>query len=208
MKVGILTIGDEILIGQIVDTNSAWMGNKLNEIGAEIGEIRSVPDTEEGIIKGVDDLLKKYTYILCTGGLGPTKDDITKKTLASYFESDLVFHDPTYNRIKKLFEKWGRSMTVEHKAQCYMPSKSTLLYNKMGTAPGMLFEKEGKYLVSMPGVPHEMKYLMEHEVLPKIKEHKDVSPIYHKTIMTIGEGESRIAKRINPIVEQLPENIS
>ena len=174
MKVHIITVGDEILIGQIVDTNSAWMARQLNNVGAQVVQISSVADTEKGINEGLNAALQDADVVLMTGGLGPTKDDITKKTLAHYFGAKMVFHQPTYDRILKLFERWGRSSTPAHREQCYMPDNAELLHNKMGTAPGMWFEEDGKVLVSMPGVPYEMKYLMEHEVLPKLKEQNSI----------------------------------
>ena len=207
MKVAILTIGDEILIGQIVDTNSAWLGNELNKIGAEIGEIRSVPDSEEGIRKAVDELTKEFDVVLCTGGLGPTKDDITKKVLAEFFQTEMYFHQATHSRIKEIFKKFNKELTEAHQAQCYMPRSAEILINKMGTAPGMWFEKEHKVLVSMPGVPHEMKYLMEEEVLPRLSRREDIEQIVHKTILTIGEGESILAEQLESVIDSFPENI-
>ncbi len=207
MKIQILTIGDEILIGQIVDTNSAWMGQQLNANGGQIIEISSLSDTHTSIVNGLDNALQQADVVLMTGGLGPTKDDITKKAIADYFGVDMVFHQGTYDRIKRFFDKWGRSMTQAHHDQCYMPANALLLKNKMGTAPGMWFEKEGKVIISMPGVPYEMKYLMEHEVIPRLKERFIALPIAHRTILTIGEGESRIAKKINSVAEELPDFI-
>lgn len=206
MNVHIITIGDEILIGQIVDTNSAWMAQQLNLIGADVQEISSVNDTESGILKGLESA-KPADVVLITGGLGPTKDDITKKVLANYFGSELVFHQPTWNRIEKMFQKWGRDTTPAHRQQCFMPETAKILFNKMGSAPGMWFESEGRVYVSMPGVPYEMKYLMEFEVLPKLKAKFPGKPIAHRTILTVGEGESRIARRIEKIEENLPEHI-
>ncbi|GAB5552681.1 MAG: competence/damage-inducible protein A [Saprospiraceae bacterium] len=207
MKVNLLTIGDEILIGQIVDTNSAWMAKQLNLIGAEVNYIYTIGDTEKDILSAIDQSFEHADVVLMTGGLGPTKDDITKKTIAQYFQVPLEFDQGTYDRILKLFERWGRSTTEAHRLQCYMPANATLLFNKMGTAPGMWFEKEGKVLVSMPGVPYEMKYLMEKAVIPKLQLQFPGSPIAHRTILTVGEGESRIADRINDFEEALPSNI-
>jgi len=207
MKVHILTIGDEILIGQIVDTNSAWMGQQLNLQGAEVVEITTLSDTRESILEGFEKAEKNADVILLTGGLGPTKDDITKKVMAEHFGTGMVFHDETWERIAKMFAKWGRSTTDAHRNQCFMPQNADILLNKMGTAPGMWFEEKGKVYVSMPGVPYEMKYLMENEVLPRLKETFPAEPISHRTILTIGEGESRIAKRIEDFEENLPENI-
>ena len=204
MKVHILTIGDEILIGQIVDTNAAWMSRRLNLQGAQVTGKSSVGDDLEDIQEGLRNALAKADAVLITGGLGPTKDDITKKALADFFGVDLVFHEATWERIQKLFENWGRSTTPAHRQQCFMPANAQLLHNKMGTAPGMWFEHEGKVVVSMPGIPYEMEYLMQHEVLPRLAGHFPGRPIAHRTILTVGEGESRIAARIEAFEEQLP----
>ncbi|MEM9545123.1 MAG: competence/damage-inducible protein A [Bacteroidota bacterium] len=206
-KAVILTIGDELLIGQTIDTNSAWMGEKLNELGVEVVEKIAVSDSKEGIVSGLDRGIEKADVILITGGLGPTKDDITKKVMAEYFGMGMRFDEPTYERILRLFERWGRSTTAEHREQCFMPDGAKLLSNKMGTAPGMLFEHDGKILVSMPGVPYEMKYIMEHSVLPMIKDASTDQSIVHHTILTAGEGESRIARKIDSVVSRLPEYI-
>ncbi len=207
MEAILLTIGDEILIGQIIDTNSAWMAEQLNLQGIRVREILSVSDTHEAITKGLQDALKQADLVLMTGGLGPTKDDITKKTLAEFFGVEMNFHVETYDRILRLFERWGREPTPAHREQCYMPANAIIMKNKMGTAPGMWMEQDGKVVVSMPGVPYEMKYLMEKEVLPRVKSHFPGKPIGHRTVLTIGEGESRIAARIADFEEELPENI-
>lgn len=207
MKVHILTIGDEILIGQIIDTNSAWMAQQLNLQGAEVVEITTVSDTREGILKGLESAEANADVILMTGGLGPTKDDITKKVIAEHFGTGMEFHEQTHERLTRLFERWGRSMTSAHREQCYMPQNATILTNKMGTAPGMWFSEKGKVYASMPGVPYEMKYLMENEILPKLKEAFPAMPISHRTVLTVGEGESRIADRISDFADNLPENI-
>lgn len=207
MNVSIITIGDEILIGQTIDTNSAWMGQQLNAIGAHVIDTLSIGDELPAIVQSLDNKLQSADVVLMTGGLGPTKDDVTKKAICEFFGVDMVFHQPTYDRILKLFEKWGRSSTEAHRLQCYMPANAELLYNKMGTAPGMWFEKDGKVLVSMPGVPYEMKYLMEHRVIPKLIETFPGQPIVHRTIQTVGEGESRIAARLEDIESNLPDHI-
>ncbi|MEL6924319.1 MAG: competence/damage-inducible protein A [Bacteroidota bacterium] len=207
MNVSIITIGDEILIGQIIDTNSAWMGQQLNLAGLKIKAIHSIGDGREDIVDHLAKAQKESDIILITGGLGPTKDDITKKTMADYFGVEMVFHEATWDRIQRMFKRWGRSTTPAHKEQCYMPANAQLLHNKMGTAPGMWFEYEGKVFVSMPGVPYEMKYLMAHEVLPRLREHFPGQPISHRTILTVGEGESKIASRIADFEEGLPANI-
>ncbi len=207
MIVSIITIGDEILIGQTIDTNSAWMGMKLNEIGAQVRQILSIGDELPEIVQSLERCLAQSDVVLLTGGLGPTKDDVTKKALCEFFDVDMKFHQPTYDRILKLFEKWGRSSTEAHRQQCYMPSNAELLYNKMGTAPGMWFEKDGKVLVSMPGVPYEMQYLMGKHVIPKLMGTFPGQPIVHRTIQTVGEGESRIAARLEDIESTLPPYI-
>ena len=157
--------------------------------------------------KGLRSALERADLVLITGGLGPTKDDITKKALADFFKVEMIFHEPTWKRILHFFERFGRTTTPAHKEQCYMPANAQILTNKMGTAPGMWMEKEGKVVVSMPGVPYEMKYLMPHEVLPKIKENFSTTPITHRTILTVGEGESRIAAKIEDFENNLPENV-
>lgn len=207
MNVHIITIGDEILIGQIIDTNSAWMAQQLNLVGAQVVGITTVSDTHDAIIEGLTNASKGADVILMTGGLGPTKDDITKKTLAEYFNTDFIFHQETWDRIERLFAKWGRKTTEAHREQCFMPGNATILKNKMGTAPGMWFDENGKIYVSMPGVPYEMKYLMEYEVIPNLRLKFPGKPIAHRTILTVGEGESRLAKRIEPFENSLPKNL-
>lgn len=206
MKVQIITIGDEILIGQIVDTNSAWMAKQLNRQGAEVVEIMSVSDTREGIISGLDSA-KGVNVVLITGGLGSTKDDITKKVLAEYFGTGMVFNEPTWQHINELFTKWGRLPTDAHRNQCFMPQNAKILTNKMGTAPGMYFQENGKVYISMPGVPYEMKYLMENEVLPCLKKAFPMEMIVHKTILTVGKGESLVATMLEEIEDALPPHI-
>ena len=207
MKVNIITIGDEILIGQTIDTNSAWMGQYLNEMGAQIHSILSIRDELEEIKEAIQRSFESADVVLMTGGLGPTKDDVTKKAIADYFNVEMTFHQPTYDRILRLFEKWGRKSTEAHRLQCFMPANADLLHNKMGTAPGMWFDYNGKVLVSMPGVPYEMKYLVENQVAKRLVKQFPLSPIVHKVIQTVGEGESRIAKRIEHIEEGLPPHI-
>ncbi len=207
MKVYLITIGDELLIGQTVDTNSAWMGRLLNLHGARIVESLTVGDEEGPILAALNRAEAQADVVLLTGGLGPTKDDVTKKVLCTFFQDHMHFDEPTFERITKLFERWGRSMTPAHREQCFMPSRAELLHNKMGTAPGMWFEQNETVFVSMPGVPYEMEYLMEHEVVPKLKAKFPGEPIAHRTILTVGEGESRIARRLEEFEESLPPYI-
>ena len=207
MQVSILTVGDEILIGQIVDTNSAWMGQQLNLAGASVRRILSVGDELEAIRKGLDQTLEAADIVLMTGGLGPTKDDITKKALAEYMGVELVFHEPTFERIVRIFEKFNRKVTDAHRQQGFLPANAEVLPNKMGTAPGMWMEWNGKVIISMPGVPFEMKYLMEHEVLPRLKMRFPGKPIAHRTILTAGEGESILAETLSEWEDRLPQNL-
>lgn len=207
-KAIIITIGDELLIGQVIDTNSAWLGQQLNKLGIPVIEKIAISDSREGISSALDYATKKADIVLMTGGLGPTKDDITKKILAEYYGDDMVFHEETYGRVLELFARWGRSTTPAHREQCYMPSSASIITNKMGTAPAMLFDKIDHILVSMPGVPYEMKHLMEVAILPMLEERYLGHAIVHKTIRTAGEGESRIAAQIDHIVETLPTHMS
>ena len=207
MNAVLITVGDEILIGQIVDTNSAWMAQQLNLQGIKVQAIYSVSDDREDILDAIHRGFSQADLILMTGGLGPTKDDITKKTLAEYYKVGMSFHGGTWDRIQKLFERWGRNSTEAHRLQCYMPDNATLLYNRLGTAPGMWFDEGGKVLVSMPGVPFEMKAIVKDELLTRLQERFPGKPIAHRTIQTVGEGESRIAARIENFEEQLPKYI-
>jgi nicotinamide-nucleotide amidase len=208
MNAIILTVGDEILIGQVIDTNSAWLGNTLNGIGINVLEILSVGDELSAIKDGLKYALNKADVVLMTGGLGPTKDDITKVAISEYFNVGSSFSQATYDKIEKIFQRYGRQMNESHKAQCYMPDNAQLVENRMGTAPGMLFEEGGKILVSMPGVPYEMKSIVSESLIDifKSKMPSDQA-IYHKTIMTSGEGESFIAEKIEPLLQDMPEYI-
>lgn len=207
MQVSILTVGDEILIGQVVDTNSAWMGQQLNLIGMHVGRVISVGDTLEAIHRGMEIALEDADVVLITGGLGPTKDDITKTALAGFMGVKLIFHEPTFHRIGLILEKFNRPVTEAHRLQAFLPENAEVLPNKMGTAPGMWMEWGTKNIISMPGVPFEMKYLMEYEVLPKLKAKYPGTPIGHRTLLTVGEGESTIAARLSTWENELPEGL-
>ncbi len=206
MKAKILTIGDEILIGQIVDSNSAWIGQQLNMNGIRIEEIISIGDTRAAILRGLE-AAKDADIVLMTGGLGPTKDDITKKVLAEYFGVELVFHEHSYQRIVKYFEMRNFQLSPSHKQQCYLPANAEVLQNDRGTAPGMWFEHEGTIYVSMPGVPMEMKHLVTDRVLPRLQDDERLTPIVHRTIRTIGTGESVIADQIADFENNLPDHV-
>jgi nicotinamide-nucleotide amidase len=207
MQAFILPVGDEILIGQITDSNSAWIAQQLNLHGISLRHTMSVGDKHEEIVEAIDFALSQADIILMTGGLGPTKDDITKKAIADFFKVEMTFHDETWARIVRFFEKLGRPVRESHKVQGWMPTNATVLTNKMGTAPGMWFEHEGKILVSMPGVPHEMKYLMEYEVLPRLKAKIQAAPIAHRTLLTAGTGESELALLLETFEETLPTHL-
>lgn len=206
MKAYIVTIGDEILIGQIIDTNSAWIANQMNLIGYEIAGILSLSDTEDSIQSGLDFCSSKADVILMTGGLGPTKDDITKKAIAHYLGDELVFHEGMWNDIQAFFEKLGRKTTALHKEQCYMPASALLLNNKMGTAPGMLFETKQADIISMPGVPYEMKSIMNDEVIPRLKSKSNIT-VMHQTLATVGYGETALSDKIDDIVQNFPDHL-
>lgn len=207
MKAIIITVGDEILIGQIVDTNSAWLGQRMNEIGVDIVEKIAIGDDHNLILKSIDYAFENADLILMTGGLGPTKDDITKHAIAEYFKVGLTFSQPTYDRIVKLFERFNRPVTKSLEDQCYLPSNVTLLKNKMGTAPGMLFQKGEKLLIAMPGVPYEMQSIVSEELIPILQQKNTSVFILHSTIMTAGEGETVLADKILPKLTQLPDHI-
>ena len=205
--VEIITIGDELLIGQVTDTNSSWMAQKLNEIGIKVKQKTSVGDEEAHIIAALNEAKQRANVILITGGLGPTKDDITKHTLCKYFKSNLRFDDQVFLDIEKIFKTRGREVTETNRKQAEVPEKCTVIHNSKGTAPGMWFEQDGKIFVSMPGVPHEMKAMMEKDVLVMLKERFNSSAIVHKTVLTQGVGESFLSDTIETWENNLPSYI-
>ena len=209
MKVHIITVGDEILIGQIIDSNSAWIGKQLNVVGAAIERIISVGDRHEEIVEAISTALSRADVVLMTGGLGPTKDDITKKAIADYFGVEMTFSEPAYTHIQEFFARLNRPLSEVHRLQCFMPENALLLDNKMGTAPGMWFEADGgkRILISMPGVPYEMQYLMTNEVIPRLQKRFPGRPMGHRTLRTAGEGESKIAERLENFENTLPEGM-
>lgn len=207
MLAEIITIGDEILIGQVVDTNSAWMGQKLNAAGVKIKQITSVSDDRLHILEALDAASKRVDIILITGGLGPTKDDITKSTLAEYFSVGMKRDEATLEIIREIFERHNAPLLAVNERQADVPENCTVLLNKNGTAPGMWFEHQGKIYVSMPGVPFEMQYLMEEEVIRRIIKQFKLPCIIHQTILTAGLGESFLAKKIATIEANLPAYI-
>ena len=208
MKAEIITIGDEILIGQIVDTNSAFIATELNKIGVSVYQITSVQDDKTHILKAFEAAEKQVDIVIITGGLGPTKDDITKTTLAQYFDDTLVYDEAVLKNIKYLWEHFVKQPLLQVNIdQSLVLSKATALMNKSGSAPGMWLEKNNTIFISLPGVPYEMKGLMNDEVLPRISEKFDRPFILHKTLLTYGLGESVIADRIKDWEAALPESI-
>jgi nicotinamide-nucleotide amidase len=207
MLAEIITIGDEILIGQIVDTNSAWMGKALNKIGIRVKQITSVSDDAAHITQALGEAQRRADVILITGGLGPTKDDITKITLSKYFNMPLIRDPATLAHVESLFAKLNRPMIDVNIRQADVPDGCTVILNKNGTAPCMWFEVNGKIIVSMPGVPFEMMYLMEEEILPRLKKAFKLPFIIHQTILTTGIGESFLAQQIESIEDRLPPHI-
>ena len=208
MKATIVIIGDEILIGQIVDTNSGYIAKALDKIGVQTTEMLSISDDKQHILKTFSALQNKVDLVIITGGLGPTKDDITKHTFCEYFDDALVVNQAVLNHVTELIEGfYKRPITQLNKDQALVPSKCEVLFNKMGTAPGMWMKKENTVYISLPGVPYEMKYIIENEIIPKvIKEYKRPY-IIHKTILTYGQGESMIAERLESWENNLPEFI-
>ena len=205
MKATIVTIGDEILIGQIVDTNSGFIAKALDRIGVAVHEMISISDDKQHILDTFSKLQNQVDLVIITGGLGPTKDDITKHTFCEYFEDTLVVDAAVLAHVTEIIEGfYKRPITQLNKDQALVPSKCTILHNKMGTAPGMWMKKEQTVFVSLPGVPYEMKYLVEHEIIPKVVREYERPYIIHKTILTYGEGESKIAERIEDWENNLP----
>ncbi len=204
MKSALITIGDEILIGQVVDTNAVWISQQLNNLGVRVGEMVTVSDEAEQITSTLDRYVGKFDLLIMTGGLGPTKDDITKLTLADYFNSRMVTHPEVLARITDFFRERGRTMIDSNLRQADVPEACRVLMNNHGTAPGMWFEKEGTILISLPGVPYEMKGLMADHVLPAIRERVKVPHVVHKTIMTQGVPESYLAAMLRDWEAALP----
>ena len=194
MKAAIITIGDEILIGQIVDNNSGFIAKSLDKIGVDIHEMISISDNKKHILETFATLQNQVDLVLITGGLGPTKDDITKHTFCEYFEDQLVRNEEVEKHVIELIEKaMNRPASQMNKDQALVPSKCTVLHNAVGTAPGMWMKKENTVYISLPGVPYEMKYILENGIIPKIVKEYQRPYIIHKTILTYGQGESLIA---------------
>jgi nicotinamide-nucleotide amidase len=208
MKAELVSIGDEILIGQIINTNAVFLAKELNRIGVEIAQISSISDQKEIIVNALDEARKRADIIIMTGGLGPTKDDVTKHTLCEYFDDQLVKNELVLEHIENIFKKYVTTPISDmNREQANLPTKATILHNRFGTAAGMWFMDGGQVFVSLPGVPYEMEALIKNEVLPKIQQQFVLPALYHKTILTYGLGESVIAERIENWENNLPENI-
>jgi nicotinamide-nucleotide amidase len=193
MKAIIINIGDELLIGQTINTNAAWMGQYLNSFGIEVESSHCISDKGPVIFREIDQALNKAQLVVVTGGLGPTKDDITKHTLCELFQTGLVMHEPSYLRVKAFFESRGLPFLKVNEHQALVPEACTVLENMVGTANGMWFERNGNVCVSLPGVPFEMQYLMEKEVVPRFQQKNELPNIVHRTVLTQGVGESFLA---------------
>jgi nicotinamide-nucleotide amidase len=208
MKAAIVTIGDEILIGQIIDTNSSYIAKALDKIGIASHEMLSISDDKQHILDTFHSLQNKVEVVIVTGGLGPTKDDITKKTFCDYFQDSLVENEAVLAHVKSIIEGfYKRPITQINREQALVPTKAKVLFNQVGTAPGMWMEKENTVFISLPGVPYEMKYLIDNEVIPNLVQKFERPYIVHQTIMTYGRGESMIAEQIEEWENNLPHFI-
>ncbi len=208
MKAAIVTIGDEILIGQIIDTNSSYIAKALDKIGIATYEMVSISDEKQHILDAFHSLQNKVEVVIVTGGLGPTKDDITKKTFCDYFKDTLVENEAVLVHVKSIIEGiYKRPITQINRDQALVPTKAKVLFNQVGTAPGMWMEKENTVFISLPGVPYEMKYLIDNEVIPNLVQKFERPYIVHQTIMTYGRGESMIAEQIEEWENNLPDFI-
>lgn len=207
MQAEIITVGDELLIGQVVDTNSAWLGQILNKYNIKIKRIHSISDDAQEIKSCLANCLERSELIIITGGLGPTKDDITKKTLAEFFNSDMVINQSVLAQLETYFKNRGRQMLEINQMQAEVPSVCRVLTNALGTAPGMWFDSNNKVVISLPGVPFEMKHIFEHEALPLIVQQFKMPAFVHRTLVSFNVPESLLAKQIEDIEDSLPQQI-
>jgi len=207
MKAEIINIGDELLIGQVVNTNASWMAAQMNKAGISVVQTTTIADDDKAIKDTLNQAFKRAEIVLISGGLGPTKDDITKRSLAEYFDSKLIFHEPTYEQVKKIFSARKFPVSEVNRRQAMIPEKCKPLFNKNGTAPGMWFEQDGKVVVSMPGVPFEMKAMLVEQVIPLLVSHFKMDALIHKTVMTTGMPESMLAEKIKTWENSLPSHI-
>lgn len=207
VKASIITIGDELLIGQTIDTNSAWMGKELTAAGFSLMRRVAVGDLEEEVLKALDKELEDVDIVLLTGGLGPTEDDKTKAILCTYFDAELVWNERVFEMVQERLLRVHVPILETNRAQALVPDKAVALLNERGTAPGLWFEKEGKVVVAMPGIPYEMKGLMEKEVIPRLLTHFEHPSILYKTMITTGIAESTLAKKLENFEQSLPAHI-
>lgn len=207
MKASIITIGTEILIGQIIDTNSAYLGEKLGDAGVDVVSRFAISDIKKDMIDALSRAQEDSDLVILTGGLGPTKDDITKVVLAEYFGREMYYDESQFKILKAFFKQLGRETTKAHENQCYFPEGVTFLANELGTAPGMLFTHEDTQFISMPGVPYEMKSIFDNHVLPMILAKRE-NFLIHYTIQTAGQGESVLAEMIEDIEDNLPSHMA
>ena len=207
-EIEIISIGTELLIGQVINTNAAWMGEELNKAGFEVSRITVISDDKRQITSALAEAGARAEVVLITGGLGPTKDDITKKVLCDFFDSNLILHKESLKNVERIFNYYGRDVSTVNKKQAEIPDKATPIINKNGTAPGLWFEKDQKVFVVMPGVPMEMKAMMIENVIPALDKKYIHGAIYHRTIHTHGMGESALSKLIEKWEDNLPGEIS
>lgn len=207
MKAEIITIGDELLIGQVIDTNSAWLGQQLSLLGISLYQRTACGDTKEQILACLHDAELRSDIIIITGGLGPTKDDITKQTLCEYFKTNLVTNDKVLAMVTSIFKNRNMPMLDINLHQAMVPKNSKVLWNRSGTAPGMWFDVNNKIFISLPGVPFEMKVIFEEEAIPLLKQKFELPTIYHRTLQTCSIGESFLAEKIKNLEENLPNYI-
>jgi len=207
MQAELIAIGDEILIGQTIDTNSSFIASQLNLLGIKVEQKRVIADSDEAIRLALDTLHPKTTMVFMTGGLGPTKDDITKKTLLDYFGGEMVFNQAVYENVLALFKGFNRETKEVHRQQAYVPSSCKVIINDVGTAPGMHFEKAERHYFSTPGVPYETEHLVKDKIVPWIIEHFEAGGLYHKTVLTQGKGESDLAEMLSVWESALTPNL-
>lgn len=206
MRVEVIAIGDELLIGQTINTNASWIGMELSMIGGSVEYATVIQDKEDAILDAVDRAMSRVDVTIITGGLGPTKDDITKYTLCKYFDTTLEINEDVLAHVKSFFDARGREMLDVNVQQAALPVGAKVLRNEMGTASGMWFEREGKILISLPGVPYEMKHLVADRIIPELKQRFKMDAIYHRTLHTQGIGESYLAEKIQDIEDNIRAN--
>ncbi len=207
MNIGIIIIGDEILIGQVVDINSSWISREMNKIGFRTETVITVGDDGKSISDAIDRCLEVADVVFMTGGLGPTKDDITKKVICEKFGTELVLNEAVLANVAEMLGRRGIALTENNRGQALVPATATVINNAVGTAPGIMMERNGKLLFSMPGVPFEMRYLVEHEIIPLIKKHYNLKPVFHKTLLLTGIAESILAEKISDWEDSLAKNV-